>query len=371
MARRMRSDWGSVTEMERGRRYRLRWWASTPEGYRRCSRVVRGTRREAMDELARIRLAHSSDAPAPTCGTVFREHLVPRWEHEMAEGERSDATMAVYQSTWRLHIAPTWASVPVDQVRPLLVQQWLSALPRNAAVRSLNIMRALMDVAVRYEWAPTNTCRERYVLPSKSTSTTRAKGVWPLAELGGLWRKVRGEWFEGAFLVAAFGGLRPGEALGVMGADVRGDAIAGVPVALVDVRRQVRTDDALTERLKTPQSARTAVVVGLAAMRLCELSEGAEWLTENGAGGHSTQKALRLAWQEVAPWSFRNLRNSWETWMRHEMRVPPYVIEPLMGHKSPGVTGTYYDRPLAQSLAQTVAECYAARPYDRGWGVDG
>ncbi len=62
MARRMRSDWGSVTEMERGKRYRLRWWASTPEGYKRCSRVVRGTRREAMDELARIRLAHSADA---------------------------------------------------------------------------------------------------------------------------------------------------------------------------------------------------------------------------------------------------------------------------------------------------------------------
>ena len=51
---RMRSDWGCVQEIDRGRRYRLRWWAETPEGYRRCSEVVRGTRREAHDRLASL-----------------------------------------------------------------------------------------------------------------------------------------------------------------------------------------------------------------------------------------------------------------------------------------------------------------------------
>lgn len=45
--RAMRSDWGSVQEIDRVRRYRLRFWAETPEGYKRCSETVRGTRRTA------------------------------------------------------------------------------------------------------------------------------------------------------------------------------------------------------------------------------------------------------------------------------------------------------------------------------------
>jgi hypothetical protein len=56
MARRMREEWGSVTEIDRGKRYRLRYWAETPDGYKRVSETVRGTRRDAYNLLAKRRL---------------------------------------------------------------------------------------------------------------------------------------------------------------------------------------------------------------------------------------------------------------------------------------------------------------------------
>jgi integrase len=299
---------------------------------------------------------------------VWERYLLPQYEHEVAEGERARGTVDAYRGAWNGHIAPAWGKVPVDQVRPLGIQQWLSGLGLSSAKMCMNVMRPLMDYAVRYEWVETNPMRERYVMPSNSTVRTRDKGIWTLDELRELWGRVSGEWFEGAFLLSAFGGLRTGEALGVRSEDVTTDEISGVPVALVSVNKQVGNDGKVTKRLKTRQSRRTAVIVGKAAERLAEIADGADgWVTGDGLGGTSGQMTLRKSWDGVACYNFRNLRNSWETWMRHEVRVPPYVIEPLMGHKDPSVTGTYYDRPRDKSLAEAVAECYQKRPYDKNW----
>lgn len=57
----MRSNWGSVTEIEKNKRYRIRYWSETSQGYRRASETVRGTKRQAYDRLAELRLNHSED----------------------------------------------------------------------------------------------------------------------------------------------------------------------------------------------------------------------------------------------------------------------------------------------------------------------
>lgn len=371
MARRKRRRAFGHIEKLSNDRWRLRWSAETPEGYRRCSENVRGTRMDAERRLAKITLEHSEDAPAPTCGMVWERYLLPQYEHGLREHEMAEKTVKKYKSAWRTHCEPTWGEVPVDQVRPLRIQQWLMDESRSGAEIGMNVMRQLMDNAVRYEWVETNPMREKYIMPSKSTVRARDKGIWTLDELRELWGKIRGGeegWLEGAFLLSAFGGLRVGEALGVRTEDVTTDEIGGVPVSLVSVNRQVDEGGNVSERLKTRQSRRTAVLVGKAAERIAEISEERDgWVTGDGLGGSTSQLVLRKSWKRVACYNYTNLRNSWETWMRHEMRVPVYVIEPLMGHKDPSVTGTYYDRPRDKSLAETVAECYQQRPYDKNW----
>jgi hypothetical protein len=47
--------------------------------------------------------------------------------------------------------------------------------------------------------------------------------------------------------------------------------------------------------------------------------------------------------------------------------MPPWLIEPVLGHRVQGVTGQHYDRPAAQMFAEAIAEAYRARPFDAGW----
>ena len=62
-----RRAWGSITEVDPGRRYVLRWVENTPQGRRRRSRTFRGTYREADLELSRLQV----EIPA-TRGTPAR-----------------------------------------------------------------------------------------------------------------------------------------------------------------------------------------------------------------------------------------------------------------------------------------------------------
>ena len=207
-------------------------------------------------------------------------------------------------------------------------------------------------------------------MPSASTADSRDKGVWTLDELGEVWRTVHGTWVEGAFLLAGFGGLRVGEALGVRGGDVELRRVGGVPVALVSVERQAG-DRGITETLKTPQSRRVVAVPGRAALRLAELAESGDYLSGDGIGGPSTRFRLRKSWSELPLGElmhpFRNLRNSWQTNARWSLRLPPWLVEPMMGHSVQGVTGQFYDRPQADVFAEVMADAYRERPYDEGW----
>jgi len=371
----MRSAWASITEVRAGEVYRIRFWSSGPDGYRRRSVTVRGTRKQAEQKRAELMLAHSEDAPCPTVGEAWEQWCLPTWERMVSDGDLAPQTLAMRRSAWRRHIAPTWADVPCDAVRPLAVQQWITSLNLSQAKIATLVMRAVMDYAVRYEHVEHNPMRERYVMPSKSSIERRDAGVWSLAELGEVWHAVHGQWFEAAFLLAGFGGLRVGESLGVMASDVSALEMGGTTLAMVSVERQVmNAGGRVSDVLKNEQSRRTVAVPGRAGARLLEIAAGGGWLSGDGLGGPNTQQRLNAAWSDALGGvdaslrhPFHNLRNSWQTNMRWSLRLPPWLIEPMMGHRLQGVTGQHYDRPDSMMFAEAVADAYASNPYDRGW----
>lgn len=378
MARRRRDSWGSITELERNRRYVVRYWASEDDrGYMRHSVTVRGTRADAERKRAELMLEHSNDAPCPTVGMAWERWSLPTYERRVRDGDMSEQTLRQYKSGWSRHAAPRWSDVPCDRVQPLHVQQWLDGLGKSEAESAMCVLKPLMDYAVRYGMVVTNPFRERYVMPSRASVRRRDKGVWSLAELGAIWRDVAwGQWWEAAFLLSAFGGLRVGESLGVRSENVALATVDGCDVCLVEVVRQVANRGGVTDALKNDQSRRTTIVVGLPARRIASMAEVAVggWLTGNGLGGPTSQKRLTNAWAKAMGESgltefhpFHNLRNSWQTSMRWEMRVAPYHIETMMGHVVPGVTGQYYDRPQPEMLASVMADAYAANQFDAAW----
>ena len=375
-SRKRRDAWASISEIRPGEVYRIRYWAEGPDGYRRRSRTIRGTRMDAERARSELMLAHSEDAPCPTVGEAWRQWYLPDLERLGAAGELSPHTLSQYRSGWRLHVAPRWDGVPCDSVRPLEVQQWLSSLGHTQATRARQILRSVLDYGVRYGVAPSNPLAERYVMPPKSTVAERDRGVWTLEELGEVWRVVHGEWFEAAFLLAAFGGLRVGEAMGARSEDVGAVEARGQLVAVVRVERQVANRGVVTDALKNRQSRRVVAIPGRAGARLLELAGSCDgWLSGDGLGSHSTQRRMAASWERrVMPslpedmrHPFKNLRSSWQTNMRWALRLPPWLIEPMMGHVGEGVTGRHYDRPDAEMFAEAVADAYAARPFDAGW----
>ena len=367
--RRRRSAWASITEVDAGERYRIRYWAETPSGYRRCSETVRGTRRDAERRRAELMLEHSEDAPCPTVGQAWERWYLPALDRRVEVGELAPLSRKNFVSGWNAHVSRRWADVPCDQIRPLAVQQWLDQSTYNGAVRGMDVLRPLLDYAVRYGYIASNPFRERYIMPSRSTVAERDRGIWTLQELGEVWRSVRGQWYEAAFLLSAFGGLRVGESLGVRSEDVTAHEVDGQTVAMVSVHRQMPNRGAEpVERLKNAQSVRVVPIVGRAGARLLELAESGGWLSGDGMGGPNTQPRLVRSWSAAGmEHPFRNLRNSWQTWMRWELRVPPWAIEPIMGHRVEGVTGHHYDRPGAELYAEVVAEAYTKRPFDANW----
>ena len=365
--RKKRAAWASIAQVEPSV-YRIRYWAAGPDGYRRRSKTVRGTRKDAERARSELMLAHSEDAPCPTVGDVWERWALPDFERRVADGDMSANSLRQYRYGWNAHVAPRWGAVQCSAVRALDVQQWLYGLTLGAARQALPLLRMSLDYATKYEFVGHNVAREKYQMPAKATMDAHDKGVWTYAELGELWRRVRGMWLEPAFLLCAFGGLRVGEALGVRSEDVT--ECHGC--ALVSVRRQVG-ENGVTETLKTPQSRREVPIPGRAGTRLLAIAAAKDgWLTDDRMGGTTNRYRLHKAWSrldvpEGMRHPFRNLRNSWQTWMRWTMRMEPWAIETLMGHKFAGVTGQHYDRPTREVLARMVADAYRERPYDAGW----
>lgn len=368
----MRSDWGSVTEVEPGRRYRLRYWAETPQGYRRVSETVRGTRRDAYDALARRRLEHSTDAPCPTVGQTWQQWVKPVMEEEVERGDKSPQTLAQHVSAMRVSVLPEWGDIPLDQVTALAVQQWVSDLTLSQARHALPLLRAIIREGCMRGYVTANACDARIRMPSKSTVSRLDSGTWDSSGLGDVWRASYGKWFECAVILSAFGSCRVGESLGPKVGDVErvGDT------TVVSIERQVMGSGSVSERLKNSWSKRSVVIPGPMGLRLWQLSkDGRTWLTPNGLGSASAQrpftasfgKALDDAGVERHP--ARAMRPSWETWMHWELRVPQDVIERLMGHIPSGsiVTAIHYDRPRWVEMAGIVSSCYESHPSHEGW----
>lgn len=376
--RKRRDTWGSISYDPKRQVGVIRYWASTDErGYMRHCKTVHGTRQEVEMARAALMLDHSADAPCPTVGQAWERWCLPDIERMVEGGDLSKQTMKTRRSAWRNHVAPTWADVPCDQVRPLAIQQWISGLGYSQAMSAVAVLRAVMDYAVRYELVSGNPMREKYVMPSKSTVVGYDKGTWTLDELGTLWRECAyGQWWEAAFLLAAFGGMRVGESLGVTSSDLSTVEFHRQRILVANVSRQVSNDGMVTDRLKTRWSARPVAIPGRAADRLLCLSESAPggWLTGDGMGNPTKQRILVTSWTSACQHvdqslrhPFKNLRNSWQTNMRWSLRLPPWLIEPMMGHVGEGTTGQHYDRPRAEMFAEAVADAYASNPFDARW----
>lgn len=365
VARRQRASWGCVQRVRPGT-YRIRYMR---DGVRR-SETVRGTRREADDRLAALRVECGSAPTARpvTVGQAYERHYLPAVERGAADNTRANCL-----SAWRTHVAPRWGSVALRDVRPPDVQEWLLGMTSAQAKSALRVLRGVFREAALYGLVDGSPLSLPYRMPSRVDSPRPRSTVEP-AMMGAYFEAARSVGLGAMFVLAACCGLRVGESLGPKVGEVVRVERGGVAVAAVPVSRQVTNDGAVAvreeggrevERLKTRGSARWAAVGGEWAVRLLALQDEARargdvWLTDDGTGMPVAQRVARESWNRAVggaglpPVLLKNLRATFATNM-DARDVPVEQIARLMGHTKPDITFDVYERPGMDRAVQIAA----------------
>lgn len=363
--RKSRSTWGSNDDAGAGRR-RLRYWADLHDGrgYTRHSKTIAGTKTDGDEELARLRVEHGRDRPAPTLSQAWEAWYLPDLMDRREHGEASASTVSNYLNRWRVHVEPAFGALPVTDIRPLDIQAWLlSGMTASMAGASLRLLRQVLDMCVRYEAMDHNPADARYRMP-RGVERVRPRDVLTLAEAVSAIESARG---TAAYVPAIMCGLascRVGEAFGprVDMGEVRRAEAGGMTVAVVDVVRQIDARGHELPSLKTPQSERPVIVPEPWSADV--LAQTGPWLCDDGCGRPVSRRVARDAWVAaceaagVPPIPLQNLRNSWRTYMRWELGVPEDMLEAMMGHAGRNTGEQHYDRPRGEVFARAVADAW-------------
>lgn len=362
---RHRASWGCNEDAGNGRR-RLRWWGDAHDGrgYRRCSKTIVGSKRDGDLELARLMLEHSEDAPVPTLREAYETWWLTDAKDRVEHGELARSTYDNYRSRWNRHVCPAFGHMPVTDITPLAIQNWVLDLTKAMGSMSLALMSQVLDLCVRYGVLESNPAANRFRMPRRQ-ERERAKDVWGLEAMGVALEAAKG---SAAYLPAVLCGVascRVGESLGarVDLGEVREVTSHGMTLAVVDVVRQIGREGQVMDRLKTPQSRRSVIVPE--PWSLDVLAQGGPWLC--GGVMPTNQHTANKVWADVLgaagiePIPMANLRNSWRTYMRWELGVPEDMLEKMMGHAGRGVGERHYDRPEWEVFADVAADAWARR----------
>jgi len=208
----------------------FRWRETAADGRRVNRKVVVGSVKQYKTEaaankaVAALRININNETPQ-TFRPITVEQLVAHYvEKELSEGSSKKAysTTRVCKSNLNTWILPRRESYRLTDVRTTVVEDWLGSLPLAAATKAKirNVMHALFNHALRYEWLERNPI----TLVRQSAKRQRIPDVLEVGEIKALLVEL-GEPVKTMVFLAAATGLRISELLGLKWADIDFDAL--------------------------------------------------------------------------------------------------------------------------------------------------
>jgi len=348
MARRSPGE-GSVTQREDGR-----WQAGLQiDGVRRT--VYGKTRVECYQKLSALRKSAQSGM-MPNPGTRTLDDLLHHWL-ETATPTLKPRTLADYQQTYRLYIAPTLGKTRLSRLTPDAIQRLYAGLQtrglQRAVAKTHAVLHRALKLAVLWGWLAENPA-ERVLRPQYHAER---KEVWSPWELNVFLTQARGNWLYPLWFLGIVTGCRPGELLALTWDDVDLDASSiHIGKALQRIEGEW-----VTTAPKTRSGIRTIALPleGTEALRLQERQQ-AQWRAETGRDWKSwglaftqwdgtplhgatashglRRECRRLGITEVTPHGLRHLHAS--LLLREGLPVP--TVGARLGHAHPGITLAVY-----------------------------
>ncbi|MGA2814205.1 MAG: tyrosine-type recombinase/integrase [Candidatus Acidiferrum sp.] len=245
----------------------LRYRETLPDGSKRVPSVIVGSitdfptesraRTQSMSLLLSINEKKPEGVSVPF-GAVIERYLV----EELPE---RNSTASRYQSWLKNHVKPKWAGLPLDQIKPLLVEDWLKKLSLAPKSKShlKNLMHVLFNAAMRWELIPYQLNPMSLVRVKDGSKRKREPKTLSVDEFRKILEHIP-EPFRTMCIVAMCMGLRVSEVLGLKWCDVDWEGLQiGIrqgyvygkpgPVKTEASQRWMPLDRSLAQRLRQHQ----------------------------------------------------------------------------------------------------------------------
>ena len=194
MFRRTRYQQGSVQREKRRSGpdvWVYRWYEVGSDGASKYRKAIVGTVLTLPTEVAALKAAHAlridanQQTPQTESGPSTIAELVAHYRLKELSGDsngrKAFSTRDGYECYLDNWILPRWQNHKLNQVKPVAVEAWLDSIKRARGTRAKirNIMSAVFNHAMRYEWLDANPIK----LVRQSAKRERTPDVLELAEL--------------------------------------------------------------------------------------------------------------------------------------------------------------------------------------------
>jgi len=155
---------------------------------------------------------------APEASEITLKAYGEKW---IAERKLAPRTREIYESIFKLNIAPYMGSLPLAAIKPATVRSWRTKAlgdgrPEKQLVKAYRVLRAVMNTAVKEdEILRANPCR----LKGFDQTHTPERPVATVAQAFGLAEAMPPR-YQALVVLAAFSGLRWGELIALRRADI-------------------------------------------------------------------------------------------------------------------------------------------------------
>jgi integrase len=226
--RRTRYQQGNLqlAERKRGpRTWEYRWYETQVDGMRKRRSMVVGSLEQypnqaaAKKAVAALLITINAESPRSNLEAVGVQTLIAHYcEKELGEDTtKTFATCETYKGYFRKWILPRWGAYHVKDVKAVAVEEWLRklALSNGSKAKIRNIMHALFNHALRWEWHDRNPITH----VRQSSKRMHIPVVLTLGQVEELLLHLE-EPARTAVLVDVMTGLRVGELLALKWEDV-------------------------------------------------------------------------------------------------------------------------------------------------------
>ena len=358
-----RSTFGSIRK--RGKDvWELRW---TVKG-KRHSENVRGTKKQAENRLAEIRLAiKDGKRVCITIDQFVTKVWMPECERRVEDGSLSPTTSRSYKAQYEHSIKPTFGDTSLADLRGDDVQNWLMTMSAGAASHAKGVLRIIMRRAYDLDYVQHHPMDRRYIMPKQMTKQRRTDDIYSYDELVALADELKGTDIETPYLLAAFGGGLLSEVCGVRCDECEYKKITGAYYFIAPINRTVHWIDGevvVKNSTKTEYRQANLLIEEPFSTRLSELLDvanmkGDTYLTDDGFGfpidPSVVQRLFKKHFQhsQIPYIPFSNLRNAYSTFL-HERGIDASTVSKLMRHSNLQTDYKHYNRPTDEMLVHQL-----------------